>query len=54
MVEESVKLKLYGLNVFNMDRAIRFLNSPNPSSRTMALGLSQSLTEMSIRPLPER
>jgi hypothetical protein len=29
-----------------------FFNSPNPSSRTMALGLTQTLTEMSTRKLP--
>jgi hypothetical protein len=31
-----------------------FFNSPNPSSRTMALGSTQSLTEMSTRNLPGR
>jgi hypothetical protein len=31
---------------------VNFLNLPNPSSRTMALGLSQPLTEMSTRNLP--
>jgi hypothetical protein len=30
----------------------RFLNWPNPSSRTMALGSTQPLTEMSTRNLP--
>jgi hypothetical protein len=30
-----------------------FFNLPNPSSRTMALGLTQPLTEMSTRNLPE-
>jgi hypothetical protein len=29
------------------------LNSPNPSSRTMARGSTQPLTEMSTRNLPE-
>jgi hypothetical protein len=29
-----------------------FFNSPNPSSRTMALGSTQPLTEMSTRKLP--
>jgi hypothetical protein len=29
-----------------------FFNLPNPSSHTMALGLTQSLTEMSTRNLP--
>jgi hypothetical protein len=31
---------------------IGFFNWPNPSSRTMALGSTQSLTEMSTRNLP--
>jgi hypothetical protein len=31
-----------------------FLNLPNPSSRTMALGLTQPLTEMSTGSLPGR
>jgi hypothetical protein len=31
---------------------IGFLNWPNPSSRTMALGPTQPLTEMSTRNLP--
>jgi hypothetical protein len=31
---------------------VDFLNLPNPSSRTMALGSIQSLTEMSNRNLP--
>jgi hypothetical protein len=30
---------------------VDFFNLPNPSSRTMALGSTQSLTEMSIRKL---
>jgi hypothetical protein len=34
------------------DEVIGFFNRPNPSSRTMALGLAQSLTEMSTRNLP--
>jgi hypothetical protein len=34
------------------DEVIGFFNSPNPSSRTLALGLSQPLTEMSTRNLP--
>jgi hypothetical protein len=29
------------------DEVIRFFNSPNPSSRTIALGSTQPLTEMS-------
>jgi hypothetical protein len=32
---------------------VQFLNLPNPSSRIMALGSTQSLTEMSTRNLPE-
>jgi hypothetical protein len=31
---------------------VEFFNLPNPSSRTMALGSTQSLTEISIRNLP--
>jgi hypothetical protein len=31
---------------------VDFLNLPNPSSRTMALGLNQPLTEMGTRKLP--
>jgi hypothetical protein len=34
------------------DEAIGFLNLPNPSSRTMTLGSTQPLTEMSTRNLP--
>jgi hypothetical protein len=33
-------------------RSLNFLNLPNPSSRTMALGSNQPLTEMSTRNLP--
>jgi hypothetical protein len=33
-------------------RSLDFFNWPNPSSRTMALGLTQPLTEMSTRNLP--
>jgi hypothetical protein len=33
------------------DEVIGFLNWPNPSSRTMALGSTQPLTEMSTRNL---
>jgi hypothetical protein len=32
---------------------IEIFNLPNPSSRNMALGSTQPLTEMSIRNLPE-
>jgi hypothetical protein len=31
---------------------VEFFNLPNPSSRTMALGSTQPLTEMSTRNLP--
>jgi hypothetical protein len=31
---------------------VDFFNLPNPSSRTMALGSTQPLTEMSTRKLP--
>jgi hypothetical protein len=31
---------------------VDFFNSPDPSSRTMALGSTQPLTEMSTRDLP--
>jgi hypothetical protein len=31
---------------------VDFFNSPNPSSRTMVLGSTQPLTEMSTRNLP--
>jgi hypothetical protein len=31
---------------------VDFFNSPNPSSRTMALGSTQPLIEMSTRGLP--
>jgi hypothetical protein len=31
---------------------VKFFNLPNPSSRTMTLGLIQPLTEMSTRNIP--
>jgi hypothetical protein len=34
------------------DEVTGFFNRPNPSSRTMALGSTQPLTEMSTRNLP--
>jgi hypothetical protein len=34
------------------DEVIGFFNLPNPSSRTMTLGSTQPLTEMSTRNLP--
>jgi hypothetical protein len=34
------------------DEIIGFFKWPNPSSRTMALGSTQSITEMSTRNLP--
>jgi hypothetical protein len=36
----------------NPDEVIKFFNWINPSSRTMYLGSTQRLTEMSIRILP--
>jgi hypothetical protein len=36
----------------NPDEAIGFFNWPNPSSRTMTLGSTQPLTEMSSRNIP--
>jgi hypothetical protein len=33
-------------------RSLEFFDLPNPSSCTMALGSTQSVTEMSIRNLP--
>jgi hypothetical protein len=35
-----------------LDEVIGFFNLPNPSSRTMALGSIQPVTEMSTRNLP--
>jgi hypothetical protein len=35
-----------------LDEVIKFLNWPSPSSRTMTLGSTQPLTEMSIKNLP--
>jgi hypothetical protein len=37
----------------NPDEVTGFLNLPNPSSRNMALGSTQPLSEMSTRNLPE-
>jgi hypothetical protein len=34
------------------DKVVGIFNWPNPSSRTMALGSTQPLTEMSTRNLP--
>jgi hypothetical protein len=36
----------------NPNEVIGFFDWPNPSSRTMALGSTQPLTEMSTRNLP--
>jgi hypothetical protein len=36
----------------NSDSYLIFFNVPNPSSRTMALGLTQPLSEMSTKNLP--
>jgi hypothetical protein len=63
VAQKSVNLK-YSLVLTGMFRfkpaiavsspdEVDFLNLPNPSSRTMALGLTQLLTEMSTRNLPE-
>jgi hypothetical protein len=35
------------------DEVAGFFNTPNPSSHTMALGVTQPLTEISTRNLPE-
>jgi hypothetical protein len=37
---------------FQISEVIGFFNWPNPSSRTMALGSTQPLMEMSTRNLP--
>jgi hypothetical protein len=37
---------------WNLDEMASFFSLPNPSSHTMALGLTQPLTEMSARNLP--
>jgi hypothetical protein len=36
----------------NIEMTLRKINGPNTSSRTMALGSTQPLTEMSTRNLP--
>jgi hypothetical protein len=41
--------KVMGLSPYEVD----VFNLPNPSSRTVALGSTQPLTEMSTRNLPE-
>jgi hypothetical protein len=41
-----------GLHISIPDEVIGFFNWPNPSSRTMALGSTQPITEMSTRNLP--
>jgi hypothetical protein len=45
-------LQAGGLRVRFPDEVIGFFNWPNPFSRTMALGSTQPLTEMSTRNLP--
>jgi hypothetical protein len=50
-LDEALRYKLEGLRFESRMRWI-FFNLPNPSSRTMALGSTQPLTEMSIRNLP--
>jgi hypothetical protein len=47
---EALCYKLEGLGSSADD--VEFLNLPNPSSRTMALGSTQPLTGMSSRNLP--
>jgi hypothetical protein len=44
-------LSSYG-DVFDISNNMDFLNLPKPSSRTMALGSTQSVTEISTRNLP--
>jgi hypothetical protein len=41
-----------GRSSFRVPDEVNFFNLPNPSSRTMALGSTQPLTEMSTRNLP--
>jgi hypothetical protein len=41
-----------GRSPFRIPDEVDFFNIPNPSSRTMALGSTQPLTEMSIRNRP--
>jgi hypothetical protein len=41
-----------GRSPVRVQNEMDFFNSPNPSSRTMALGSTQPLTEMSTRNLP--
>jgi hypothetical protein len=41
-----------GRSLVQVPDEVDFFNLPNPSSRTIALGLGQPLTEMSTRNLP--
>jgi hypothetical protein len=41
-----------GRSPVRVPEEVDFLNLPNPSSRTMALGSTQPLTKMSTRNLP--
>jgi hypothetical protein len=41
-----------GRSLVRVPDEVAFLNVPNPSSRTMALGSTQPLIEMSTRNLP--
>jgi hypothetical protein len=43
-----------GRSPFRVPDEVNFFNLPNTSSRTMALGSTQPLTEMSTRNLPGR
>jgi hypothetical protein len=56
-IQEHSWLRYYAIrwNVASSipDEVIGFFNSPNPSSCTMVLGLTQSVTKMSTRNLPE-
>jgi hypothetical protein len=45
-------LDLVSISFLQSYVVIRFFNWPNPSNRTMALGSTQPLTEMSTRNLP--
>jgi hypothetical protein len=49
--DSSVSIVIYNAGSIP-NEVIGFFNWPNPSSRTMALGSTQPLTEMSTRNLP--
>jgi hypothetical protein len=52
-IHYMLKLEVYNIRQ-NAIHSIFFFNSPNPSSRTMALGSTQPLTKMRTRNLPGR